>query len=239
MRWMLVCLTLLVAGPACADMTAVYENPAKSFHMKIELAANGDLRGEVAAKPGVYFLKVQGRCYFVVPSPTGLVVDRCEDTMAAVMAVANERTPGLAKLTEQAGKFKFDDKPFLTKGDEVTVQGRRGTAYYFALSPGEKSQPVLVISSDPDLAPLGAAMVTQSEMTASMSPTPMKNPLADEMTTILKTGAPVAIAGAELTTVSRDQIDRARFALPGPVESRDAIIKRLRSTTTGAYVQAF
>jgi hypothetical protein len=238
MRRFLVCLIALIAGRAHADMTAVYEKPDKSFRMTVEMVSNGDVRVEVAAKPGMYLLTLKGKCYAIGPTPAGTVVDRCEDAAAAAWTVANERFPDFSKMMEAAGKMKMPQGDLFTQGGTVTVQGRRGMAYSFARSP-QNVAPLVVISSDPELAPLGQLMARQLEISTALSPVQIANPVADQMKTLVKTGGPLLMFGAELTTFSHDPIDPVRFALPGPVEDRETITRRLRSTTTGTSVQAF
>jgi hypothetical protein len=242
MRLLAFCLLAMCAQPALADITATYEKPDKSFSMTVELADNGDLRGSVTAKPGSYFLVRNGQCYGVIKTPAGLVVDRCEDLMTAVVTVAEERTPGYQKLMKDSAQVKLPDQPYFAKGEEVTIRGRTGLAWYPAMPAGApRPSPVLVISQDPDLAPLGTAMVRQVEMSERMQPfaAASDNPFSRQFKDLLKSGAAIYFADAELTTVSHDAIPPSRFELPGPVESLAEVVKRVRANNTGTYIQAF
>ena len=49
------------AGVASADTRAVYEAPG--FRMTVEIAANGDVRGDVSVKPGEYAIMKDGEAY--------------------------------------------------------------------------------------------------------------------------------------------------------------------------------
>jgi hypothetical protein len=49
------------------------------------------------------------------------------------------------------------------------------------------------------------------------------SPFNLELETIMRSGAPIEFAGAELTMVSHEPIPPARFELPAAVESREDI----------------
>lgn len=233
-------LLLACAGAAHADVTAVFTQP-NVFTYTVELRSNGDMRREIPSngdasrgilpsKPGAYMLMLQGQCFDVVPTPSGMVVDRCDDAAAALFAVENERAPSSAKDLHEASK-NMPDLQYFTKRGLVTVHGREGTAYY--LLGQQTGTPYLVISTDPELAPMGA--MTARELAIAMGPAPMPpdNPIVGQMEAILNSGCPLTFAGAELTSVSHGPIDPARFALPGPPETQEAIMKRLRAQPRG------
>jgi hypothetical protein len=240
MRSLLTCLVFMIATPAFADMTAVYETPAKNFRMTVEIAANGDLRGDVVGKPGTYSLTRGGKGYVVIATPNGVVVDSLDDLSAALKMVMKKRlNPSMLALMESVGPDLADARLTLTKGDDIIVQGRKGTPYYF---PGPRSPgvpPVMVISSDPELMPLSAAMAHQMVLSDSLQPTGLNNPFALDVETVMKTGAPVVFGGAELTTVSHDAIPAARFELPSSPERLEDVVKRIDATATDQRVTAF
>jgi hypothetical protein len=241
MRLAICFIALVLAGPALADTTGVYELPGQGFKMTVEVADNGDLRGEVAAKPGTYFITRNGLGYIVVPTSHGPVVDRIEDAMEALMQVSAERFPNFKSLMEQAAKDTAGLDPMpLVKGEQVTVQGRQGTAYYFTNAPAPGPRvPVLVISRDPSLSQLGVGLTAQFEMSVKLSPIPVATSMGRQFLDILKTGTALTFGGAELTTVSHSTIPPSHFTLPGASESREDIIKRLRSTATGTSISVF
>lgn len=239
MRGLLICIFFCLAGPALADTTAVYEIPAAKFRMTLEIAANGDVRGDIAGNPEVYVLTLGGQGYFVIQTSSGVLVERVEDTLAAVKAVAEKRLNSAYRDMMSAA-----DSPDLagmgdlfTKGDDIVVQGRKGTPYYFSSRGGPGVSPVIVISSDPELAPLGVAMAGQMAMTNSLQFG--ANPLSREIEAIMKSGAPISFAGAELTTVSHEPIPPARFELPAPPQSLQDIIKRIDARATDQRITAF
>ena len=238
MRRHFIALSLaMIAWPALADTTAVYDGPG-SFKMTIEIAANGDLRADVAAKPGEYFLTRNGEGFVVQPTARGVVVDRLSDISAAMSDVIKEKMP--QRRDPMPSLAQRGD--FFVEGDVVTVNGRSGTAYYFrGQSATNGRPPVLVISHDPSLAPLGQAMARQNEMSNTLSAGLMggKVPFADEMDSILKSGAPLAVGPAHLSTVSTDPIPASHFALPSLPEARAEIRARLEATSTDHSVVGF
>jgi hypothetical protein len=240
MRGLVVCLFFGLAGPALADTTAVYENPAANFKMTLEVAANGDVRGDVAGKPGVYFLTLSGQGFFVIQTSSGVVVDRVEDVAAAIKFVAEKRfDPSILALMKADSPELADMSDLFTKGDDIVVQGRKGTPYYFSGPRRPDVSPVVVISSDPELAPLGVAMARQVAISASIQLFADTSPFNLELETIMRSGAPIEFAGAELTMVSHEPIPPSRFELPAAVESREDIIKRIDATATDQRVTAF
>lgn len=241
MRGMVICLFLGLAGPARADTTAVYELPAANFKMTVEIAANGDFRADVAGKPGVYALTRGGQGYFVIRTSNGVLVDRVEDEGAAVKFVAEKRlSPAFwAMVRAVSGPELTSAGPLLAKGDDIVVQGRKGTPYYFSGPRRPDVPPVVVISSDPELAPIGVAMARQFAMSASLQLVAATSASNLELENIMRGGAPIEFARAELTTVSHEPIPPARFELPAAPESLKDIIKRIDATATDQRVSAF
>lgn len=193
--------------------------------MKVEIEDNGDLRGQVAGQPQ-YFVTRSGHGFIVQTTPTGTLVTRVED-VAAIMA---EQWAALSPPADLA-----DELPALSLVEKgtVTINGRAGKAYFGKGGDGKLSpQPVVVISGDPLLAPLGKAMATQFAMSGvMMAQTLGRVPaFAKEMQRILETGAPLLFAGAELKSVETFPIDSARFELPTPPETAEEVRARLLPT---------
>lgn len=242
MRRLLCGLLIFFAEPAFADVTATYATPDKTSGTTIEFTANGDWRGSVADKPGAYYLSLKGQCYAVIPTPAGPVADRCGDWGEAVKAVMKERTPEFLKFAEEmaARTPRQPSRPEFVKGEDITIRGRTGTAWYLAGRDGATRGPlVLVINHDPDLAQLGTAMVLQFELAEQMQYVKLDEPYQRQFKELLKTGAPIMFPGVELTTVSHDPIAPSRFELPGPVESLSDIAKRMRAKSGDSYMQEF
>jgi len=240
MRNLLICFFFALAAPAFADTTAIYQTPTKTFVMTVEIASNGDLRSDVAGKPGTYALTRNGEGYMVISTAQGVVVDRVEDLGAALKIVAEKRlSPSLLAMMKTVGPNLAKMHLRLVKGDDVTIQGRKGTPYYFRGPPPPGFPPAIIICSDPELAPIGVAMARQIAMSDSFQMFEPGNPFSLAVKATLKTGAPLEFAGAELTMVSHDPISLSRFELPAAPESREAIIKRIDAAATSQRVTAF
>lgn len=219
-----VILWFASSSPASADVTANYVGLGNVFTMKIEIASNGDVRGSTS-NPNSYFITREGHGYLVQASFDGPVVMRIED-MALVMADQMKKL--MPKLPADVGK----DFPVfeLTRGPSVTVRGRQGTAYYMGnqTKHSTSERPAVVISTDPALGPIGTAMERQFEMSnAMMGQLLGKNTPFAGMIAVLKTGAPLTFAGAELDTVQYAPIPDARFVLPAAPLTLDGVRKNM------------
>ncbi|MGH6614934.1 hypothetical protein [Sphingomonas sp.] len=182
-------ISLLPLGaPAFADITANYMAPNNAMSMKIEVASNSDVRA-ATTNPNSYFITREGHDYVVQASFNGPAVMRVED-MASVMAEQMKKM--MPNMPEDKGKDALEFQ--LVKGGVVTIRGRQGIAYYGGMqkSGAPLGEPVVVISTDPELAPLGAAMSHQFDMSIAMMGQILgnKNPFKG-MQDILKTGAPL------------------------------------------------
>jgi hypothetical protein len=216
----LALLSLLVglSSPAFADLTAKYAKPGTGFSMTVEIASNGDVRGD-AGQPGQSFLTLNGHGYFLKSTPTGTAVMRIED-MGIVMAeqMAKLNPEFRAQMQQHAPVIKLVEK------GTMTINGRTGVAYFMQADNGAlSSMPLAVISKDPALAALGTAMAHQFEMSmttmsATMGTTPFANMLA-----ILKMGTPISFAGAELQSVDLEPIPTSHFDLPAKPASLDEV----------------
>lgn len=215
---------LAFATPALADMTANYIGPNGAMTMKIEVASNGDMRGQTGA-PNAYFITRDGHGYMIQATFDGPAVMRVED-MATVMAEQMKKM--MPNMPPPNGK---DAPSFaLAKGGEVTIRGRKGIAYYMGVAKDGKpiGDPIVVISTDPDLAPIGVAMASQFNMSVAM----MGQVLGDAspwkgMQDVLKTGAPIVFTGLQLATVNHDLIPAARFVLPAEPLKIDDVRKTM------------
>lgn len=226
MKMLASCVLLFgISSPALADLTAKYAKPGTSFVMTVEIASNGDTRGD-AGQPGVSFITRDGHGYFLKATPAGTAVMRVED-MGTVMSEQ------MAKLDPQFRAEMQQHVPVikLVEKGAMTINGRTGTAYFMQADNGSLSPtPWAVISKDPALAPLGSVMARQFEMSmATMSATMGTAPFAN-MLAVLKTGAPISFAGADLQSVDGSPIPSSHFELPEKPESLDRV-RQLMSPT--------
>lgn len=221
-RW-LSWILLPLGSPALADMTANYVGPNNIFTMKIEIASNGDVRGETSS-PNAYFITHEGKGYVVQATFDGPAVMRVED-MATVLTEQMEKFAPDLKLKDSDAAILA-----LAKGPIVTVRGRQGVAYFMGerTKPSPNEKPVIVISTDPGLAPLASAMEYQFTMSVTMMSRALgpSNPFSG-MQAALKTGAPLLFSGMELDTISYDAIPASRFALPAAPLSLEDVRKNM------------
>lgn len=241
MRVLLLLILALAPSVALADMTAVYGSPDKSFTMKFEIAASGDLRGDVkghSSTPGMVvsggtgpeasmsMIKRGDQVYFIRPDANGPIVTRVDDLVTAMVEQMQKQMPEFAALMAKAPTFHF-----VAKG-QLTVNGRIGTAYYVQLPDGKLSpQPWAVISDDPALAPLAEAMGVQSEMSFKMMDRLGGGGPLKELRTVFEKGAPIAYGGVELQSVSFAPIPASEFDLPAQPETLEQVRERVARET--------
>ncbi|HEY2710775.1 MAG TPA: hypothetical protein VGI95_22245 [Caulobacteraceae bacterium] len=234
MRSLLVAISLAMAAfPALADTTAVYEGFG-DFKLNIEIAANGDFRMPAGLKPDQYFLVHNGEGFIVLSTAHGAVVDRLSDYERAKAAVIDKQAPGLRAMVQSEEPPAATPADALVEIGAVTVNGRAGTGYYVdQQSAADHGAPDYVISHDPALAPLSAAMRRQSDMIrqlgGGMSITSASDKALDKL---LETGGPLAFGPFKLTSLSIQPIAASRFALPAPPETPAAIRARIKTPDT-------
>ena len=217
-RKALLCLSaMLLPGVAEADITATYAAPGGQKVMKIEVAANGDLRSETSPGTRVILLR-DGASFIIDRHFTPPMVARVDDIATAILELLSKVAPAALEQAKHAPHRRF-----VLKG-AVTVQGRSGDAYYEQATDGTMSStPSIVISHDPVLAPLGRAIAVQFEQAEKLSPSGSN--AATEA--ILRSGTPLVLNGLELRSISDGAIEPSEFALPAPAETPEAIRKRL------------
>lgn len=241
MRLQLFLILALAPSTALADVTAVYGSPDKSFTMKLEVADNGDVRGDVQGHSNTPGLVVSGgtgpeasmsmikrgdQTYFIRPDPKGPIVYRTDDMITVMIEQMNRQMPEFAALAAKAPAFHF-----VAKG-QVAVNGRFGTAYYLQTPDGKlSSQPWAVISDDPSLAPLKQAVAVQSDMSFRMMDRIGVGGPFKELRTLFDKGAPISYGGVELQTVSFAPVAASEFELPAQPEALEQVRERVARET--------
>jgi len=216
--WFLVALAAAGAAPASGDLTVTYVPVDAGFDMKmkVEVAANGDLRADMSV-PGLYMVKHDGHIYFVMPGAAGPIVADIADMGAVMQEEMNKSAPNFcADLSREPSSYR------LVSRGTVTIAGRTGEAY--GPEGREGSRPDVVISRDPALAPLGAAMAAQFRASmAMMGGCASTIPMFVQMQALLDSGAPLEFGPVRLETVQAGPVDPTRFALPAPPATRDQV----------------
>ncbi len=205
----------LWATPALADVSARYEtveeNAFIDMEMTIEVDDAGNMRMQMNGTPN-YYLYRDGEM-FVVSRDRG---DPSVVKVSDMMAIAQETFEriGVAAAFADAP----EPEPFIfSPMEEQVVQGRTGMAYGTVQEEGDAARwGSLVISNDPQLAPIGQAMAAaqQVQIQGMGSMGTMLGRLSGNMIEVLASGAPLRWMQIELTDVSFDPIPRDRFALP-------------------------
>lgn len=251
----LVCAGLFFAGSsAVADTTAVYKPKSKTIPvtMTVEISDNGNSRYQMSTGRA-YGLELGGVDYVVDLGASRPVVDRADDLFTAQKEAMAAFMPAFRQHDTTAG-------PHLVPLGKVKINGRAGQAFGYEVgtkvttgvvindNPGSiqvgkstrelaqsaiqspTGSPVIVISDDPELAPLAKVMANEFGKSFAMLSGVIGDPpeMVKEMQTILGQGAPLAFAGMELQFVSHARIDPRRFELPAPPETLDQIRHKMK-----------
>ena len=211
----------MIYAPA-ADLTATYRAPAMS--MRIEIAANGDIRGEMSV-PGMYLIRHAGRSYLVMQRPEGPLVEDVEDVAAVMQEEMKTLDPHFCDHVADGATGT------LAPRGKATVAGYEGEAYGFADRPNAPAE--IVISRSPELAPLAAAMATQFRMSTAMMGgcAPRIAPLR-QMQALLDNGAPLQIGPMRLEKVETGPVDPAPFVLPAAPATREQVRSSMKKGPT-------
>ncbi|MEA3012733.1 MAG: hypothetical protein QOD42_1278 [Sphingomonadales bacterium] len=207
----LILAVLLLAGlPAAAraDMKATYLQPRRFETVIVEVADNGDSRLQFSGQR-VWLQVVGGQGYAVYTLLQGVRVVRLAD----LRQLFAERWPAVPDTSILAGLR-------LVQRGTASFAGHRGIAY-FAQRPNDAEPvpiPMLVVSEDPALAPLGRPIAGQMDfailsyrLAGATIP-----PIFVAVREALGSGTPLSFFGMELQYVDRSPIDPARFRLPAP-----------------------
>jgi hypothetical protein len=216
--WLFVGLAAAVAAPARADLTATYDfgSGKQPVKMTVEVAANGDLRGGMNM-PGMYMIRHDGRSYFVIDQPGGPMVVDAAEAGSVMQEEMNKAEPGLC---EKMGRDA--PSPALVSRGTVTVAGRSGEA--FGVAARTDARPDVVISRDPALAPLGAAMAAQFRLSMTMmGPCMGASGMFAQMQALLDSGTAIQMGPMRLDTVVSGPVDPARFVLPAAPATREQV----------------
>ena len=220
--WPCFAIAVAVAVPAQADITGTYRSVHAGIEMtmRVQVAANGDLRADMN-RPEIYIIKHSGHAYFVMQMPEGPVVADVQDAAAVMQEEMKKLDPAFcSQVKEAAPSFVLTDR------GEMTVAGRKGEAYASAQRTG--SMPDVVISHDPELAPLGAALAAQFRLSTTLMGGVMGECMAEipmfrQMQELLDSGTALMFGGMQLETVETGPIDPARFVLPAPPAPREKV----------------
>jgi hypothetical protein len=207
----LILAVLLLAGlPAAglADMKATYLQPRRFETMIVEVADNGDSRLQFSGQSW-RLQSVSGEYYAIYELPQATRVIRFRD----LRQLLEERRPALPNPAILAGLR-------LVERGTASFAGHRGAAFFFQ-EPGSGEPlmiPMLVVSMDRALAPIGRPIALQMDfaiLSYHLAGTPIP-PIFVAVRNALGSGTPLSFFTMELQNIDRGPIDPARFRLPAP-----------------------
>lgn len=215
-RWLMVLAAMLASSPAAADITARYAQSG-SRQIAVQVRDNGDSR--IVVNEGVY-VSTGGETHMILTDARGTFVARQADfvSMMEELLSAIPQVPGAPT-----------DSFAIVEGGTETVAGRGGRVFRIG-APGSQTDVMeVVISEDPELAPVGRAMATLFEpiLAASTRGTPG---LSDAMTglfsrgTVLRFGQIFTLESVDTTIVPPEG-----FVLPSAPLSREALLERFQN----------
>lgn len=210
----LVAILLFVApSSALAGIEAVYVRDLGPS-VELTIADNGDLD---AVFGGRKLVRRGGQVWLVQERLTGPVVDRLDDLEAAA---------AWTMLSAAA------DGPLRSVGT-TEVRGRSGEGFLFTKWGTEQKKAFLVLSPDPGLRPLSAALKLISRLELLLFS--LTNPEAERvslwesptMARLLDGRAPLRFGDLELKDFRRREVRLPPFELAGAAETREALLRRL------------
>ena len=242
-----------LASPASADVTARYAGTGKyGPTMSVAVDESGQVRAEAGppnnASERLVLIRREGVDYISAADIQGRFVARADD----LIAVANETIRASMPERAREGMRGFADIRFdIGAGGMETVGGRQGRVYPITpivppparaasgddeadQEPEAMAAPApleLVISDDPELAPIGREMARLFESTTGPIEAVMgTRPAAlGQIQELLARGTLIRFTGEfRLRSVSTDAIAESAFVLPpGPVLTRAQLRARM------------
>lgn len=228
-RYFLCAAALGFAAPAVAGTRATYAGETPDKVMTIEVADNGDARIS-DEENGDYGLMLGGHFYIVGSGGGAVRVARIEDVAAAIDQVIPPVFKGLFSGARTAPAKGFR----AVKHGTRTVAGQPGTVYtVYGLNdekPDEAQE--FVLSSDPALKPIGAAM--EQFMNAAIVPAaPLIGAGAVEIIAntraIFALGTPLDVGRLRLTSLATADVPPARLALPAKPATVDELVGEMQA----------
>lgn len=223
---------LFGAGTAQAGLRAVYIDVREAKQLQIDVHDNGDARiAEVGSED--YGLLIGGEFYIVDVEGKKATVARLKDVATAIDRVLS---PIFKGLFDQAAEARPKVALTIEPGDPGSAGGREGRVYHVkGLDSSKPDKPAdYLISSDPDLKPVGAAL--EQFMNAAIVPSaPLLGSMATEMIgetrTIFALGTPIDVDGRfRLNLASKAAFPSAYFRLPAQPQSVEALVLSMKQS---------
>jgi len=209
-------LALVLASPAEADITARFRQADDSQLMVVEVNQSGESRMIVSH---AVYVTTGGVTYILLTDPQGSFVVRQSDFMALLGSLRG----AVGRPDAPAG----DRGVTITEAGSETLAGRAGTVFRLSRPQQPADSLELVISTDPELAPLGRALA------GHIAPffTTMSNQvpgLAAAATELMQGGALIRLGDLwRLESIDTAPVPPSAFVLPSAPISAEALAARL------------
>lgn len=212
-RLLALCLMLLFATPAAADVTAHYRSQAGE-EMVVRLADDGDLLIEHGAETA--YLTTGGQTYLILSDARGRFVTRRETFFAVLQALTSGAQP-----SARPERFSI-----LENGEE-SLAGFAGRRLSVGTEGSRQDRMDIVVSAAPELRTLGRAVA--GHIVPWFTTVPGVSPeLVRTLRTVLDQGALLRLGPLfALERIDPSPIPAERFRLPGPPLGQDALNARL------------
>jgi hypothetical protein len=223
---------LLVSGAAQAGLRAVYIDVRQAKQLQIDIHDNGDARiAEIGSDD--YGLLIGGEFYIVDVEGGKATVARLKDVATAIDKVL---PPIFKGLFDQAAEARPKVQLVIEPGEPGSAGGRDGRVYHVkGLDSTNPNKPTdYLISADPDLKPVGAAL--EQFMNAAIVPSApligsMATELIGETRTIFALGTPIDVGGRfRLNLAGKAAFPGAYFRLPAQPQSVESLVKSMQES---------
>lgn len=208
------------ASAATADVLVNYRNLHDGSTIKVETADNGNARIQYSNQP--FYLIVRGGEDFVIYTITA---DPRVVRVADLKTVYDETPPSIRIETPALDKYT------IAPSGNATYSGVTGKAYSLVTPYGKSPRPILVVTHDAKLQPVGAALTRQlnfSFLTLKQAGQPIP-PTMQRIREYIGDGTPILFAGYKIDSVSTAKVDEREFELPAEPLSLELLRQNARA----------
>lgn len=214
-RFLAALLFLVLAAPAQADITARFRQ-ADDQAMVVEANENGESRMTVSH---AVYVTTGGVTHMILTDPQGTFVVRQQDFMAL-----------MAELLRAAGQAEapaVGEGVTIAEAGSETLAGRVGTVFRLSRPQHPTDSLELVISADPELAPLGRALAGHIAPFFTTMGGAMPG-VAAAASELMARGTLIRLGDLwRLDSVETAPVPPSAFALPSAPISAEALAARL------------
>ena len=213
--WLTAIAALFLATPAAAGLTARYAQEGEARPLTIQVGANGDSRMMVAE---AVYVRTRGTIYMIMSDAGGEFVVRQEDFLSLMEE--------LLRAAPAAGPPPSAGRTMIAEAGRETVGGRVGTRFLLSLSGAPSDTIDAVLSTDPELAPLGRAMAHQMPPFFATMGRAIPG-FGEAMAELMARGTLIRLATLwRLESVESGPIPDSAFAVPSAPIDREALAAR-------------